>query len=90
MDSVSEALSTTTWVGRRNNEKTGTAQRAKPKPVNARITDANKTTAQMDSKCTKPKSANNPTYLNVIFPTRRGKPLQRAELFQGVYQIGDV
>ena len=74
MDSVSEALSTTAWVGSRNSEKTGTAQRAKPKPVNERITDASTTTAQMDSKCTKPKSANNPTYLNVIFPARRANP----------------
>jgi hypothetical protein len=61
MDSVSEALSTTAWVGGKNSEKTGTAQRANPKPVNERITDANTTTAQINSKCTRPKSANNPT-----------------------------
>jgi hypothetical protein len=73
MDSVSEALSTTAWVGSKNSEKTGTAQRAKPKPVNERITDANTTTAQMDSNCTNPKSVNNPTYLQVIFPARREK-----------------
>ena len=40
-----EALSTTAWVGGINRANTGTAVKAKPKPVKARITAANTTTA---------------------------------------------